>query len=72
MTMTWLLTEEEIRTAASLAANMPEDWARLQLKKVAEELPKAMAAQVGITVAEISLAIDQLGYWNELKKEAGL
>ena len=31
----WLLTPEEILEASRTKANMPEDWARLQLEKIA-------------------------------------
>ena len=31
----WLLTPEDIIEASRTKANMPEDWARLQLQKVA-------------------------------------
>ncbi len=33
----WLLTPEEIITASKETANMPEDWCRRQLAKIAEK-----------------------------------
>lgn len=79
--MNWLLTEEEIVAESRKRANMPEDWAKVQLRKIVRELGPYVTQLVRddrITYADGNAILDPLGlgildyYWAELEAEAGL